>query len=210
MVKLVPADGLPSELDLDDEAAWQVLVTGQLDRVRKSAENWRNGLAAVASLITASWVIKGPSDIQGLDRPFAYAAGALFLAGLALACYGMWMCIVAANGTLSVITREQVHRLGGVTGFNLHLAGNSVSKLRIAQLASIAALLAIAASVVVTWYGPRNTSVMLEAKRKSQPTVCGTFVESAAGYIDLRPATSPAVRIRLDDLSTVRAVTSCP
>ena len=61
-------------------------------------------------VITASVVIKGPSDIQELSKNVGYAASAIHPLGIALACAGAWVCVLAANGSPRVVTREATSR----------------------------------------------------------------------------------------------------
>lgn len=208
--QLKPADRPPTAADLEEEAAWTTLVTDQLTTVRKSAENWRTGLAAIVSVITASWVIKGPADVQSLERPASYGVGILLALGLASAIFGAWMCITAANGKPSLVTRDEIHTLGGISGFSLSRAKAAARQLRLAQGATVLALVLLASSIGLTWYGPRATSVSLDVERRNLPSVCGTLVAFRDGYVDLKPPGALTMRIRLDDIIGLRGVSTCP
>jgi hypothetical protein len=78
-VRLQPAAGLPTPFSIAEDQAFSTLVSTQLDSVRKSAENWRNGLVAMAGLIAAFSIIKGPSDVAGLAHGVAYGVGILLI-----------------------------------------------------------------------------------------------------------------------------------
>lgn len=187
-----------------------MLVAAQLAHARRAAENWRNGLVALIGLIAAFSVIKGPDNVSGLAPWAALLVGVLLLLALASATFGAWMSLAAAYGTPSVITRERARALGGIDGFKLHLATQSVVKLRLAQGATIATLLLVASAVGLTWYGPRPVQVILTLERKSLPSVCGQLVNSRDGYLELQPSTSGLVRVYTADLLSARAVKACP
>jgi hypothetical protein len=208
--QLKPPSGLPTPAASAEEEAWSSLIATQLADVRKTAENWRNGLIAIIGLITAFSIIKGPNDVGGLVHWAAYAVGALLLLALACAAFGAWNSLAAAYGTPSVITREDFRNLGGINGYRLDLASKGASKLRRAKGATIATLIFLAAAVGLTWYGPRSTSVILNVERKSQPSVCGKLVSSDNGYIDIKASTSEVIRVSMTDLVKVSAVEECP
>lgn len=209
-VQLQPPVGLPTASASAEEEAWSSLVATQLTDVRKTAENWRNGLAALIGLITAFSVIKGPDDVSGLDRQAAYAVGLLLLLALACAAFGAWNSLNAAYGTPSTITRESFRNLGGINGYRLDLAGKTAFRLGLAKGATVLTLILLAAAVGVTWYGPRSISVLLDVERKSLPSVCGKLVSSGDGHMDIKPPSAEAVRVPMTDLVKVSAAGDCP
>lgn len=209
-VQLKRPIGLPTASSTAEEEAWSSLLASQLADVRRTAENWRNGLVAMIGLITAFSVIKGPDDVSGLDRWAAYAVGVLLLLALACAIFGAWASLTAAYGTPSVITREAFRELGGINGYRFAIATETASKLRRAQVTTIATLLLLAGAVGLTWYGPRSTSVTLNVERTSLPNVCGKLLSSANGYMDVKPSASEPIRVYMMDLVKVSAVEECP
>jgi hypothetical protein len=200
---------LPTASSVAEEEAWSSLVASQLPDVRRSAENWRNGLVALTGAIAAFSIIKGPEDVGGLDDWAAYTVGVLLLFAFACAIFGAWKALDAAYGTPSIITRERLRSLGGIDGYNLDLAARSAAHLRRARLATIATLILLVAALGLTWYGPRTASVYLHVERKELPGVCGKLLSSEQGYLDLQPPGSDAVRVTLADALKVRAVEEC-
>jgi hypothetical protein len=120
------------------------------------------------------------------------------------------MALSAAFGTPSVITWEGFLALGGLNGYRLDLATKSVVRLRRAQASTIATLALVAVAVGLTWYGPRSASVILKVERRSLPTVCGKLVSSSDGTIDLKPLSSGPIRVDVNELISMKAVTECP
>jgi hypothetical protein len=209
-VQLKPPGGLPTASSLAEDEAWSSLVSNQLKGVRKTAENWRNGLVALIGLIATFPVIKGSSDVNGLARWAAYLVGVLLVLSLFCAVLGAWKSLAAAYGTPSVITREAFRALGGINGFRLDLATKTADNLRLAQAATILTLALLATAVGLTWYGPRSVSVIVNVERKSLPNVCGKLVSSKDGDMDIKPAGLEPVRVHLTDLIAVHAVDECP
>jgi hypothetical protein len=202
---------LPTATSIADDAAWSSLVTNQLSDARKTAENWRNGLATLIGLIATISVVKGPSDLGGLEPWAAYAVGVLLGLGLACAVFGGWKALVAAYGEPSVMTLNQYRALGGIGGVNLKRGEATISNLRWAQRATIASVIFVASAVGLTWYGPRPaSSATLSIDRWSLPAVCGKLASAKDGNIDLQPSGAPAVRVPTSDVMAMKVVTQCP
>jgi hypothetical protein len=209
-VQLKPPVGLPTASSLTEDEAWSSLVSNQLADVRKTAENWRNGLVALIGLIATFSVIKGSSDVNSLARWAAYLVGVLLVLALLCAVVGAWKSLATAYGTPSLVTREAFRALGGLNGFRLDLATKTADNLRLAQVATILTLALLATAVGLTWYGPRSVSVIVNVERKSMPNVCGKLVSSKDGDMDIKPAGLEPVRVHLTDLIAVHAVDECP
>ena len=208
-LRLETPEGLPTESAMAEDVAWSSLVSTQLEDVRKTAENWRNGLLAIVATIAGFSVIKGPADITSLDRPFGYAVGWLLLVALTCGLFGAWSALGAAYGTPGLLTREDFHRQGGIDGYKFDLAVHAAEKLRFARMMSLFTLALLAAAVGLTWYGPRSSSVILKVDRKSAPNLCGKLQSSANGEIDIKPPAAAAVRLPLADLTRIRAADKC-
>jgi len=209
-VKLEPPVGLPTAASAAEDNAWSTLVSTQLDDVRKTAENWRNGLVALVGAIIGFSMIKGPNDVSGLDYWAMNTVGLLLLAAFGCAISGTWSSLTAAFGSPSTMTRDAFHDQGGMDGYRLTLATDAATKLHCAQVATIITLVLLVGAVGLTWYGPRAKAVILDVGRLSSPNVCGTLLSSSNGYIDIKPSESEAVRLRMTDLATLTAVAKCP
>ena len=207
---LVPTPGLPSSASLEEETDWQTLVDTQLADTRKTAENWRNGLAALIGVLTAFSLIKGPSELSGLVPWAAYLAGLFLLAAVIVAIAGAWAAIEAAYGSPGLITRAEFRDSGGATGIKLAAATASLAKLKKAKFLTLASLILLALAVGLTWYGPRAAKFTLQLDRVSAPSVCGAVIGSDAGYLDLKPADGPALRIGFGEVRKVIPVEECP
>jgi hypothetical protein len=197
-------EGLPTAADEEDQTAWSEMVQAQLSTTRKTAENWRVGLFTMFGLITTLTVIKGPSDIEGLNAPVAVTAGILLLLALASAVYGSYVSLQAAYGKPERITRDQLRELGGMTGYQFTRAEIARSKLRQAQTAIIVTLALVAAAIGIVWYGPRQGPVTVIVAESSGTQVCGKLMSSGAGYIVIG-TDNQSFRIRLTDVTSISA-----
>jgi hypothetical protein len=209
-VRLAPPDGLPTAADTADEAAWTDLASTQLDSIRKTAESWRNGLAGILATLAGFTLIKGPSELSGLDHPADYVVGGLLLLALAVALFGAWMSLTAAYGNPAAISREEFRRQGGIIGYRLTLASRSMCKLRAARVATIFTVILVAAAIALTWYGPRSDSPVVTAERSAQAAICGRFIASDNGNIDIKPADAAPLRLRLADVTKLTVAAKCP
>src|SRR6476661_372636 len=77
-----PQERRPEPRDLQDSARITEEVKGSLDRVRKTAENWRTGMASLATLVTATLLFKGRDSITEYADWVGYTLGALVLLSL--------------------------------------------------------------------------------------------------------------------------------
>jgi hypothetical protein len=209
MVRLEPPVGLPETVAGDDDAAWDALVQTQLADVRKSAENWRTGLAGILALVTGFTLIKGPTDVSSLESWASYVVGVLLLLALACAAFGAWQSLGAAYGSPGTLTRQDYRAAGGATGFDLKRATDAARKLRDAKLATIGALFLLCGAIGLTWYGPRPASVTVRVDRSSAPSICGKMGDSAAGHLDVTLPGGSSVRLEFADVVRLRSVASC-
>jgi hypothetical protein len=204
------AKGIPTITSIAEEEAWSSLVFTQLENVRKSAENWRNGLVAMIGVITGFSLVKGPDQIGDLESWCAISIGVLLAMALICAICGTCWALAAAYGIPEIVSRDSFKTLGGLVGFQLDLATKSASNLIWARRAAILALLLAAISVGLAWYGPRPTTLLLKVARVSGPEITGKLVSSESGYIDLKSADSSAVRIFIKDIVKISAGKESP
>lgn len=202
--------GLPTATTILDEEAWSSLVQTQLEDTRKSAENWRNGLAAVIVLISGFSVIKGPSDVTALQGRWPEVVGVVLGAALVAAVAGAYVSLKAAYGEPHKLTRQHVQDLGGVTGLKHKLAKESAAQLQWARMATLISIGLLALAVAITWYGPTAVSTNLILERSNEPDVCGKLVVSEDGYVDLRQTDGETVRTPLRDVLSIQDVSKCP
>jgi len=123
VIKLVPPhDPNPSASEIGDRARLAEEVRGSLERVRKTAENWRTGMAGLVTLVTATLLFKGQNTIAAYDPWVRYALGVLALLAVSLAIASLWLFLSAAYGRIRAVSIQSILQEGGVDVRNVHLA----------------------------------------------------------------------------------------
>src|ERR1700752_34869 len=90
---LSPGQRPPSRREAEEI---QELLRTELDRVRKSSESWRTGLAALLTLITTVSIVKGRDTIVKLSSGSQKAIGILLLPALIAGSWGAFRAMRAA------------------------------------------------------------------------------------------------------------------
>jgi len=206
--RLQPPEGLPAPSDLDDDA-WSKMLETQAADARKTAESWRTGLAGLFGLIAVVSVVQGPSKIEGLATWAAAMAGTGVLLALVAAVAGAWSALEAAYGSPRLLIHGQFREVGGIVGFRLLQASQSMARLRVAKGATLLSLALGVMAIAVVWFGPREVVVVVDLTRASGPPVCGTLLpDPPAGSVDIKTA-GGSVRVVLGDVTRLRIVGGC-
>lgn len=182
----------------------QALLRSEVTRVRHQAEQWRNGLAALLTLITTVSVVKGRDSIAGLTGPFQVAVGAALLAGLVLAACGTYVGMRAAYG---LPIRQALGSAKDLRDYQRRSATHSARDLRWAISLLFATLVAVVAAVGLTWYGPSAAEAPVEARTRTGQRHCGTLTELADDVLVI--STDQTVRIAVRELESLSVVRSC-
>jgi hypothetical protein len=138
---------------LDQEQAAEAARAG-LERVRKTAENWRLGMSGLVTLTTAVLLFKGRGAIQDYKETAKWALGMLVLASLALGVMSVLRFLKAAYGEPKVVRAADVADAGGLDGYNLSLAQVALDDLHAARRWAIGSLILLALGIAFSWYAP--------------------------------------------------------
>lgn len=209
-------DGLTTRFELDDARELQGLRKTELSDVRKSAENWRTGLAALLAVLTATLFIKGKSSIDDID-PGGWRWAVmlpLILAGLA-ATFGAYRAIRAAYG----VPRDEWVRVGkglrehgSLSAWRHAFAVGTVNDLRLAKVMTVIALALVGLSIFLTWIAPGPPPpAFVQATFKSAPKepVCGELKRADGGKIVLKKDNEQRVEKKIADLESLKVVDDC-
>jgi hypothetical protein len=208
--RLVPPGGSPNKLEAQDEAAWNEMVSDQLPDVRRSAENLRNGLAGLLTLIGIFSVIHGPSELNGLAGWAAIAAGVLLLLGFGAAVAGVLSSLDACYGHPVIRSRAAFRSVGGRDGLRFEEARQAAAQMGRARVLTVLALALAVAAIGITWYAPRTTGDIVVLTTRSGIVQCGRLVQSSDGKVQIDAKTTGAVLVNLADVTSIRTVTKCP
>jgi hypothetical protein len=195
-----------------DSKRWAQLASelkfSQLDTARKQAEVWRAGLAALTTLLTAIFVLKGRDNVSDLTKPYQpIVVGLIGLALLLLLIATMWVS----------------RALAGPPGEEILLVGEEVEKwtngevrkisttLRWAPLMAAVGVVAVAAAVGLTWLAPAQSTAnpLIQVTESTGHQSCGQLIGVSNHELIVQPTTGP-ILIPLSAVAAITPVTACP
>jgi hypothetical protein len=219
VVKAVrPHETHPSERDVQDRGRLAQEVKSALYRVRKTAENWRTGVAGLVTLVTATLLFRGRASIIDYSPWVSYTLGALVLLSLALAIASLWRFLNAAYGRLKPVSAQSILDAGGVDVYNVQLATIALHDLRIARILGLVSAGFLASALLLSWYGPAaggsasSVKVVLasETVPHSEMSLCGDLKALDADVVVLQlPGEPQPRRLNARQLVSLRIVTQC-
>jgi hypothetical protein len=176
---------------LEQERAAEA-ARGSLDRVRKTADNWRLGMAGLVTLATATLLFKGRSAIQDYAEWARWVMGGLVLISLVAGIVSVLLFLRAAYGQPKVIRAADIAKVGGFDAYNLSLAQAALADLAGARRWAIGSLILLALGIGVSWYAPAATKgpiASVEVTYSSgngQLSKCGTLKSADAKGVRLQ------------------------
>ncbi|MFD7159578.1 hypothetical protein ACFV9C_33610 [Kribbella sp. NPDC059898] len=206
---LQPPDGVPDPNDLAIDQQWATLFSDQLASVRKSAENWRTGLAALLGLVSIFSVVGAPKATKDLDPLAAQLTGLGVLCAALFAVLGAVAALRAAYGVPKTITRAVFRESGGRAGLDFQQADKARRDLRWAKALTYLTLAFLGASFALAWYGPSKARNQVRVTETSKVVVCGTLVRSGDGEIQIDSTTAGTTVLKLSDVVKLETVESC-
>lgn len=206
----VSAPAVPStEAALRDEEDFNQAAATQLSNTRKTAENWKNGLAGLLTLVTTVLFIKGKSTVDEFTPGWRIVVGVVLLAALAVTVWGTWLSLRAAYGTPKIIRAADVAAHGGLTGWRLEQTESTINDLEVARILAVGAASLIAVVIALSWWTrkapPAYVSVM-----KGSSTYCGELTRFDTGTLELRIDAKHTMTISVQDVASLKVVSSCP
>jgi hypothetical protein len=214
-----PHDPNPSASEIGDRVRLAEEVRGSLERVRKTAENWRTGVAGLFTVVTAALLFKGQDKITAYEPGVQYALGVLALLALGLAIASLWLFLSAAYGRIRAVSAQSILEEGGVDVRNVHLATTALDDLWWAQCLAIGSAALLAAAIALSWYGPTAASkppalaevvVRGASATQSAETLCGELIAQDGATTVLKVKGEPdAQRIQTGRLVSLVLVATC-
>jgi hypothetical protein len=219
VVKAVrPHQTRPGLHDLEDRAHIAEEVKGSLERVRKTAENWRTGMAGLTALVTATLLFKGRSSINDYVGWVGYVLGAVVLVALVLAVASLWLFLTASYGRVTATGAQSILDNGGADLHNVRLATVAVRDLKIARRLSLASAAFLATGLLISWYGPavkaptNHVKIVIasESTPKAELPYCGELKALDKDFLVLQIDGEPNPRrLMTVRLISFKIVTSC-
>lgn len=219
VVKAVrPHQVRPGPHDLEDRTRIAEEVKGSLERVRKTAENWRTGMAGLTALVIATLLFKARTSITDYAAWVGYILGALVLVALLLAVASLWLFLSASYGRITATSAQSILDGGGVDVYNVQLATAAVRDLNLARVLGLASAGFLAAGLLISWYGPAVTLatnhvkivIASESSPKTELHYCGELKALDKDFLVLQIEGDPDPRrLKTERLISVKVVTSC-
>lgn len=192
-----PHDPVPNPRELADRARLAVEVTGALEKVRATAENWRTGMAGLVTLVTATLLFKGRDAISDYEAWVRYVLGALTSLALVLGIVSLWLFLSAAYGRMRPVSAQSVLDEGGVDVRQVRLATAALGDLKWARRLAIGSAVALTGALLLSWYGPANANEPLAFARavvRAEPT--GGSPETVCGELTAQDGSTTVLKVK--------------
>lgn len=199
VVRLSPGV-VPADIDRAEEL--QELRRTELERVRKTAENWRTGLAGLLALIATVTVVKGRDTITDLASWAKVAVGIALLVALICAAVGGYLALRAAYGWPEQAPTSEQRK------WRYQRSLEAVRDLRRARNLTAATLVFLVAAIGLTWYSPTDPPAFVSASYGDQEA-CGELVRSDDAELTLEIDRYNTEAIPLDQLTELSVVEAC-
>jgi hypothetical protein len=147
----------PTPRDVLEQERAAEAARGGLERVRKTADNWRLGMAGLVTLATATLLFKGRTAIQDYVEWARWVMGGLVLISLVVGIVSVLLFLRAAYGQPKVVRAADIANAGGFDAYNLSLAQVALADLVRARRWAIGSLILLALGIGVSWYAPAAT-----------------------------------------------------
>lgn len=198
-----------TEAALRDEEELNQAAATQLSNTRKTAENWKNGLAGLLTLVTTVLFIKGKSTVDEFTPGWRIVVGVVLLAALAVAVWGTWLSLRAAYGTPKVVRAADVAAQGGLTGWRLDQTESAIGDLTVARILAVVAAGLIAVVIALSWW-TRKAPPAYVSVTKGSSTYCGELTRFDNGTLDLRIDSKHTMTLSVQAVGSLKLVSSCP
>ena len=177
----------------------------ELAAVRAVAEQWRNGLAALTTLLSAASLFASPSLASHLAGWPRLAVGILALLGLLALLYGTWSAMHAAFGTPGDEDYISGPRL---QKWEHDQARAAVARLRTARRGFVAGLTFTIAAAATAYAAPTASSTLTRAETVTG-TYCGQLSTSTGNAIAITGTDGTVHVIPLTTIRALQPVGSC-
>ncbi|MDQ0936887.1 hypothetical protein [Streptomyces turgidiscabies] len=175
----------------------------QLDRLRKQAEGWRNGLIGLTALVAILAVLKGRDDLTKLPSPWQTVAISMLGTAFLLLVAGSLLAVRASFGkpaertylagqALRAWTRTETDRV--------HLA------LHLSTVAFILGMCLVAGALGVSWTHTEDPAADLVKVSTSTGEFCGQLVSYVPSKVTLLPTTGDPAKPLILPSAEVRKI----
>ncbi len=220
MVKLtMPHNPIADIGEIENRADLAEELKGALERARKLAENWKNGMAGLIALVTATLLFKGQDKITAYELWVQVGLGILAIAALILAVWSVWHFLQAAYGKMIEVSADELVSMGPKVARDITLTNQTLDDLKWAQKLALGSAIALALAIGLSWYGPVAESKPLAFMKievngattaEAPRTVCGELIsqEGTATVLKVK-ASADNANIPTSRIRSAALVSSC-
>lgn len=189
----------PSESDLADRHAFEMLGARSLEATRASAGKWRDGLAGIGGLVIGAILFKGRSDVTDIDAVWKAVVTALIVGGLVALIVGLLLASSAAYATPAPASHDDIRtRFGDLRGYEHALGLTAARQLAQARRWILFGLPMLVAAGLVLWWAP--------SEPKSPPSVqIVTRTSTGTSVICAHRLTADGTVLRIDGQAAIAA-----
>jgi hypothetical protein len=228
---LSPADST-SRLELEEDKDLQHAAEGQLANVRKAAESWRNGLAALLGILTVVFFVKGKASFDDIDGSgWRGALGTTLVLAALLAINGAYRALRAAYGAprdeyvgrasfrlaglprLLRTTPGEMDEYGTLSAWRHAFAVQAVKDLWWAKASTVGSLILVTVAAVITWTAPGPPppafAKVTYTRAGQQHVVCGELKRGFDGKFVVKDADGKSTGVPFGELDALKIVAKC-
>jgi hypothetical protein len=205
-----PPDSGPTPATIAAQREWLVIAAASLPQVRASAAKWRDGLAALITLVTAGLVVSGPERAGDMPMAWQWGVAAGLVLGMLAVLVGLLTALTVAAGIPEQLTYEQFLQLGGTKAiFDSVEAAAGASRLRIARWWAVPGIVGILLAVGAWLVSPVESASPVQVTTATE-VLCGELKSGDQGLVQLKLAgeSAPAV-IRYGDVVNLDVADKC-
>jgi len=182
-----------------------------LPDLRKQAEQYRNALLALTTLVSAAWVISGVTKATDLTPTRRLLTGWILVVAFSLLVAGSVVAIRAAYGGLKQPTIVTVALLRHARNKEYR---QTLQAIRASRFAIVAAVILLGCAIGIAFFNPKPFNAPLVQAVLRTTTICGTLSGADSSHIRIETVSDSGETvtqsISYSDLKGLRPVSQCP
>ena len=204
-----PTSG-PTLASTATQAEWERLTAQNLPTVRECAGKWRDGLAALITLVTAGLVVSGPEKAGDLPAAWQWTVGLGLVGGMLATLVGLLLALAAAAGVPTTMTfAEFVDRGGSRVVLETEQATKAATRLRSARRWAIPGIVVVLLAIGVWLVSPTKPGSSLQVTT-ADTIYCGELSTGDGGMLTMKlKGESQPVKVSFDKIQNLAVVETC-
>jgi len=205
-----PPTAGPNHESVATQAAWQELTAESLHSVRESASKWRDGLAALITLVTAGLVVSGPDKAGDLPPDWRWGVAGGLVLGMLLVLGGLLLMLAVAAGSPRALTLADFQKLSGDrVAVDALQATASAKRLRLARWLAVPGIILVLLAIGAWLVSPTKAASSVQVTT-ADAIYCGELSSGDGGVLrmDLE-GESQTTAVKYAEVHNIAIVASC-